>query len=181
MSLQNRIRAVVAVILLLGAFVVFVPQGADEESQANAEKESVEAEKSPQIDWHDNSAGLSSAADDEIRPLFATDQSGGVSSVNSPEVSNQFRPLLPFRVLQPQKVDDEDLIPIEPRGYQDSDFIDDRDSIRHVIQPGETLQSISTRYYGHPKEYLNIYQFNKSVLRSPLDLPAGVSIRIPRN
>lgn len=49
----------------------------------------------------------------------------------------------------------------------------------HVIQNGETLQSISTRYYGKPDYYLDIYLANRAKLRNPADTPAGTALRIP--
>lgn len=51
--------------------------------------------------------------------------------------------------------------------------------INHVIQRGETLQSISQRYFGQPDYYLDIYLANRNKLRNPGQAPQGVSIRIP--
>lgn len=50
----------------------------------------------------------------------------------------------------------------------------------HTTQPGDTLQSISTQYYGKPDFYLDIYLANQKLLRNPADLPAGTQLRIPK-
>lgn len=51
--------------------------------------------------------------------------------------------------------------------------------VDHVVEPGETLQSISTRYFGKPDMYLDIYLANRSKLRNPAVVPAGITVRIP--
>ena len=51
--------------------------------------------------------------------------------------------------------------------------------VDHVIQPGETLQSISKRYFGKPDYYLDIYLANRQKLSNPVDTPDGIAIRIP--
>jgi nucleoid-associated protein YgaU len=51
--------------------------------------------------------------------------------------------------------------------------------VNHVIQPGETLQSISKRYFGKPDFYLDIYLANRTKLNNPVDTPDGTAIRIP--
>ncbi|MEZ6093191.1 MAG: LysM peptidoglycan-binding domain-containing protein [Pirellulaceae bacterium] len=49
----------------------------------------------------------------------------------------------------------------------------------HVVRTGESLQTISERYYHTPDYYLEIYLANQNDLDSPLNLPAGTSIKIP--
>lgn len=51
--------------------------------------------------------------------------------------------------------------------------------VEHTIVSGETLQSISKRYYGKPDFYLDIYLANRNYLRNPADTPVGVTIRVP--
>ena len=51
--------------------------------------------------------------------------------------------------------------------------------VDHVIQPGETLQSISKRYFGNPDYYLDIYLANRGKLKNPVDIQTGTSLRIP--
>ena len=58
-------------------------------------------------------------------------------------------------------------------GLESTNFVD------HTIQEGETLQTISARYFGSPNYYLDIYLANRNKLRNPADTPAGVSIRVP--
>jgi hypothetical protein len=49
----------------------------------------------------------------------------------------------------------------------------------HVIQPGETLSALATRYLGSSSRYREIYEANRNVLRSPDDVREGLSIVIP--
>ena len=50
----------------------------------------------------------------------------------------------------------------------------------YKIQPGDTLQSISTRFYGSADYYLEIYKANREVLDRITSSPAGVEIVIPQ-
>jgi hypothetical protein len=49
----------------------------------------------------------------------------------------------------------------------------------HVIQAGDTLSGLAARYLGSSGRYREIYEANRSVLRSPDDLRDGVTIVIP--
>lgn len=49
----------------------------------------------------------------------------------------------------------------------------------HVIQAGDTLSGLASRYLGSGTRYREIYEANQNVLRSPNDLPEGVTITIP--
>jgi len=49
----------------------------------------------------------------------------------------------------------------------------------HVIQPGETLSALASRYLGSSARYNEIYEANRNVLRSPNDVREGLSIVIP--
>lgn len=49
----------------------------------------------------------------------------------------------------------------------------------HVIQAGDTLSGLASRYLGSSARYREIYEANRKVLRSPDDLPDGVTIVIP--
>ena len=50
---------------------------------------------------------------------------------------------------------------------------------RYEIKTGDTLQSISTRFYGTPDRYLEIYRANRDVLDRITSSPVGVMIEIP--
>jgi nucleoid-associated protein YgaU len=50
----------------------------------------------------------------------------------------------------------------------------------HTTQSGDTLQSLSTEYYGKPDFYLDIYLANQRTLRNPAVIPAGIQLRIPQ-
>lgn len=49
----------------------------------------------------------------------------------------------------------------------------------HVTQPGETLSGLAAHYLGSSGRYREIYEANRNVLRSPDDLPDGVTLVIP--
>lgn len=49
----------------------------------------------------------------------------------------------------------------------------------HTVQSGDTLSTISSRYYGTPSRWIDIYQANRDRLRSENALKVGQEIRIP--
>lgn len=49
----------------------------------------------------------------------------------------------------------------------------------HTVQSGDTLSTISSRYYGTPSRWIDIYQANRDRLRSENALKVGQVIRIP--
>ncbi|MGJ8654052.1 MAG: LysM peptidoglycan-binding domain-containing protein [Opitutaceae bacterium] len=49
----------------------------------------------------------------------------------------------------------------------------------HTVQSGDTLSAISTRYYGTPSRWIDIYQANRDRLRSESALKVGQELRIP--
>lgn len=49
----------------------------------------------------------------------------------------------------------------------------------HQVRPGDTLTGIASRYLGSSQRYMEIYEANRDVLRTPNDLRAGMSLRIP--
>ena len=205
MSLQNRIRAIVCVALLLAAFVIFVPSG-DKDPQPPENTTQSVSENAPEIKWHGASeTETAQRTDDQIRPLFFgqkqsarnnAPQSNGLilqrpNTISSGDSHSLFainhRESHDLDTLRNHSVNqqsaaplsDTELVPIQFPGSLEMDDLD-VDSVPHVISFGETLQSISTKYYGHPNDYLRIYEFNKSVLSDPIDLPSGIRIHIPR-
>ncbi|HTQ40082.1 MAG TPA: LysM peptidoglycan-binding domain-containing protein [Pirellulales bacterium] len=49
----------------------------------------------------------------------------------------------------------------------------------HKIVDGDTLQNLAQRYLGRADRYLELYEYNRDVLRSPEVLPIGAELRIP--
>lgn len=47
------------------------------------------------------------------------------------------------------------------------------------VQPGDTLTGIAARYLGTSSRYLEIYDANRDMLRTPNDLRSGMVLRIP--
>jgi tetratricopeptide (TPR) repeat protein len=51
---------------------------------------------------------------------------------------------------------------------------------RHVVQKGDTLQSISLRYYGTRSRFRDIYMANRDVMPNEGTLRIGMELRIPQ-
>jgi len=51
--------------------------------------------------------------------------------------------------------------------------------VLHVVQKGETLSSISRKYYGTEGKWRLIHEANKSVIPNPDALPLGAKLKIP--
>ena len=49
----------------------------------------------------------------------------------------------------------------------------------HVVEQGDSLQSIASKYFGKPDFYLDIYLANRDRLRYPGDIREGMTIKIP--
>ncbi|MBA3631582.1 MAG: LysM peptidoglycan-binding domain-containing protein [Acidobacteria bacterium] len=49
----------------------------------------------------------------------------------------------------------------------------------YTVRPGDTLAKISQRFYGTTRRYLDIYEANRDVLRSPSQIEVGQELRIP--
>ncbi len=203
MSIQSRIRSVVTVGLLLAAFFVFVPNRGLQNQDESGNEETVSSGVKPndfadvrdpssqsglRLNWHGDVMGTPSVsnADSEIRPYFFQNSQAESNSLQPIEImqansiSPHQRPLLPFQVQRPTQVDDLDLIPVEPKLTERSPS-GGQESISHRIGLSDTLQSISIRYFGHPHEYLRIYELNQQLLDDPVRLPFGVVIEIPRH
>jgi nucleoid-associated protein YgaU len=49
----------------------------------------------------------------------------------------------------------------------------------YTIIDGDTLQGLSQHYLGRADRYMELFQYNRDVLRSPDELPIGAELRIP--
>ncbi len=67
----------------------------------------------------------------------------------------------------------EELKDIRARSQSYNDFQE------HVVRNNESLQSISTAYFGKPDFYLDIYLANRQNLLSPVGIKPGTKLRIP--
>jgi len=50
---------------------------------------------------------------------------------------------------------------------------------RHRVQPGETLSALADRYLGSSSRFLDLFEANRDLLKSPDNLIVGMEIRIP--
>lgn len=55
-----------------------------------------------------------------------------------------------------------------------------RSYLEHVVQPGETLWGIATRYYGSGKWYYRLVAANPGTITDPNVIHAGDVIRVPQ-
>ncbi|MFT3869652.1 MAG: LysM peptidoglycan-binding domain-containing protein [Nibricoccus sp.] len=51
---------------------------------------------------------------------------------------------------------------------------------RHVVAKGDTLYSLSTKYYGNPSRWRDIYAANRDVMRNTDDYKIGMVLKIPQ-
>ncbi len=49
----------------------------------------------------------------------------------------------------------------------------------HVVKSGETLQSISKKYYGDPNKWRRIYEANRQRISDPRKMQVGMKLIIP--
>ncbi len=49
----------------------------------------------------------------------------------------------------------------------------------YIVQPGDTLGKISIKFYGTSRRYMDIYNANRDVLRSPSSIEVGQRLIIP--
>jgi nucleoid-associated protein YgaU len=67
----------------------------------------------------------------------------------------------------------------------DPQVTDDRSDINalpgriHIVQPGETLYSITAKYYGDGRQWRRILVANRNRLADPKDLRTGMKLIIP--
>lgn len=54
-----------------------------------------------------------------------------------------------------------------------------RSARKHVVQEGETLFSLASRYYNDSTRFVELYQANREVLKTPEQLPEGAELVIP--
>lgn len=88
---------------------------------------------------------------------------------------NRVRTMLPFRLTDGAK---HELVELRTQATVKL-TLDTTKFVDHVVQPGETLQSISTRYFGKPDYYLDIYLANRGKLRNPAVVPEGMLVKVP--
>jgi nucleoid-associated protein YgaU len=102
-------------------------------------------------------------------------RSPSTPGANNSQSSERVRAKLPFRLTEESRSELARL-----RSSADSKIaLQTTKFVDHVVQSGETLQSISTRYFGKPDYYLDIYLANRNKLRNPAVVPAGITVKVP--
>ena len=66
--------------------------------------------------------------------------------------------------------------PQEPMRQRES-----RGSVSYTVQPGDTLSGIAEWFYGDRSRRRDIYAANRSAIRDPQSIEAGMVLRIPRD
>ena len=72
---------------------------------------------------------------------------------------------------------DKNLIPVRNRRNVKTTIADKY--IDHTTAFGDTLHSLSIRYFGKPDYYLDIYLANKELFENPSNMPVNVTLKIP--
>ncbi len=124
------------------------------------------------------------AADNDSRfqPLLPLEDTGELDMGQSPSPSSNPNSVLqkPFRneATQPLRTETR-LSPIESQQISLADLPNSSSFRIHVVRTGESLQTIASRYYQSRDYYLEIYLANQDILESPIQLPVGVTLKIP--
>ena len=69
--------------------------------------------------------------------------------------------------------------PLPPLEVSDTPIEAPSRPTEYIVEPGDTLTRISTKIYGTTSRYMDIFQANRDVLRSPHDVKVGQRLRIP--
>jgi nucleoid-associated protein YgaU len=85
-------------------------------------------------------------------------------------------PEIPSSVTSPQPIDTE----IRNTNYEIRDTNDETRTRIHIVQKGDTLSSISAKYYGSAKQWRKIVNANRNNLPDPNRLVPGVKLIIPQ-
>jgi hypothetical protein len=119
---------------------------------------------------------------EELANTVSNSSSLNSSSLNSSPLSTN----LTFSIEEPSTVDPRRRIPFKLNPARTEEIKDIRarsksyDNFReHVVREAESLQSISTVYFGKPDYYLDIYLANRKNLISPVGIKPGTKLKIP--
>ena len=69
------------------------------------------------------------------------------------------------------------LVPVQRR--QSVLTLENRELVDYTTVFGDTLHSLSTKFFGSPEFYLDIYLANRELLRNPSEVPVNTRIKIP--
>jgi nucleoid-associated protein YgaU len=101
--------------------------------------------------------------------------------------SNSLSTNLTFSIEEPSAVDTRRRIPFKLNPARTEELKDIRarsksyENFReHIVREAESLQSISTDYFGKPDFYLDIYLANRENLISPVSIKPGTKLKIPQ-
>ncbi|HMO13205.1 MAG TPA: tail protein X [Pirellulaceae bacterium] len=201
MTTKNKVRSVFVVAFILGAVYVFVPGNKVEQLSPQSDVENktagvIDNRKQMQANELYATSGQRQPVfvgapspigkTNEIRPLFfgnqtANDLHQSPDMFTSNEGSQRSLDNPPGSPNALFNLSSNEWVQVEPKNQNFTrNWSGSGSPITHRIGLNDTLQSISTRYYGHPHEYLTIFEANHHLLDNPLSLPLGVVIEIPR-
>ncbi len=149
----------------------------DTQSQRLAAREIAVAEKRTDFENADRSElspkfGLELS--DNSRPDLRVNQSGPARfSIEPKPPADAFthRGEINIRELEAK------LVPVQRKQSQLN--LQNREFVDYTTVFGDTLHSLSTKFFGSPEFYLDIYLANRELLRNPSDVPVNTTIRIP--
>ena len=121
-----------------------------------------------------NSSIHSTASNSRVIQKFG-DSEHAFGNAPQRQPNNRVRTKLPFGLTQQAQTQMANL-----RSRASSNIaLDTTRFVDQVVQQGETLQSISRRYFGKPDYYLDVYLANRNQLRHPAIVPAGIVLKVP--
>ncbi len=137
--------------------------------------------------WNTNKPPQASLQSVDRRPSKSSDKNSGAKKIQAqfaappvPSADNEThraaKPLIPFGLTQTER---KNLVRLQRPTQTNRIDVGTTRFESYTSQPGDSLQDLSTRYYGRPDFYLDIYLANKSRLRNPGYLPAGIELQIP--
>ena len=126
-----------------------------------------------------NAAPEPSAVDEPLlaQPIGQLSSADAVADreIQTSDFRRTAKPLVPFGLTEAEK---SKLVrlrkPIDRQIKLGTNKFDD-----YVTQAGDTLPQLSTKYYGKPDYHLDIYLANLGQLRSPAEVPVGITLKIP--
>ncbi len=122
-----------------------------------------------------NNSIHSTASNSRVVRKFGSDNEHAFGNAPQRQPNNRVRTKLPFGLTQQAQTQMATL-----RSRASSNIaLDTTRFVDHVVQQGETLQSISRRYFGKPDYYLDVYLANRNQLRHPAIVPAGIVLKVP--
>ncbi len=135
----------------------------------------------------DRFKGAPFSSADNRNAFTAAQQFGAVREGRRSEIQNELRPQYnPNPGSQPEFVSPPDYGQFAPKTNTGASEIVEAATVtygsfrQYETLPNDTLQTISTKFYGTADYYFDLYLANRDLLSNPATVPQGVTIKIPK-